>query len=429
MLGPDMKLTLRIENFDYLPDGGPLEYSVSARGMEVGRDSQMDLTLPDPNRHISSRHFEVLYRDRKFLLNDISTNGTFVYGQSMRVSSPFQLTHNDRLQVGHYIIRVLIEDAAAQANQGFARGFDAPPINVPPPGMPVLAAPADPWSMVPTPAPMPVPGRMAAPLAGQYGDSLVEIPRVAPPPYAASPDAPSQPSPPLPNHTPQPGFAAAPVPRAPEPAQRSVPPAAPPQNMAASGVSGDILDAICRGAGLPPGSLSRGDPMQTGEEIGRCLRIATQELMQLLGARAEAKKMVKSGSRTMIAGMNNSPLKFKPSATEAMMTMFVQRPESYLSATTAIQQGFADIGRHQMAVMAALQPALANLLDGLSPESIEERTTGGLMSSKKTRAWETFVERWDAKTHPHEHGMLTVFLNYFADAYDVALKKLESSKD
>ena len=54
---------------------------------------------------------------------------------------------------------------------------------------------------------------------------------------------------------------------------------------------------------------------------------------------------------------------------------------------------------------------------------IEERTTGGIMSSKKARAWELFVERWDAKTHPYENGMLDVFLAYFADAYDVAVKK------
>jgi len=81
-----MKLTLRIENFDYLPDGGPLEFTSISRGCEVGRDPAMDWTLPDPSRHVSSRHFEVQYRDRKFLLNDVSTNGTFVYGRSLWVN-------------------------------------------------------------------------------------------------------------------------------------------------------------------------------------------------------------------------------------------------------------------------------------------------------------------------------------------------------
>lgn len=416
-----MKLTLRIENYDYLPDGGPLEFSASARGFEVGRDSAMDWTLPDPNRHISSRHFEIVFRDRQFWLNDISTNGTFVYGQSMRVSSPLHLSHNERLQVGHYIIRVLIEDPAQNAPAPFAPSFAAPP--------PAAAAAVDPWSLTPSPAPMPTPMpapmRPATPLAGQYGDSFVETVRTPPQPAYA---------PPPPAYVPAPapsglGGAAAMPPAAPsEPfAQRPTTPPAPvpPQAPVAAATGGDsvLLEAICKGAGLPAGSFAAVDMATLGQDIGRCLRIATDELMALLGARAAAKQFVKSASRTMIGGMNNSPLKFKPNAVEAMTTMFMQRPDSYLSATATFQQGFDDIKRHQTAVYAAMQPALAKLLEDLSPEAIEERTSGGLMSSKKSRAWETFVERWDAKTHPYENGMLDVFLAYFADAYDDAVKK------
>jgi type VI secretion system FHA domain protein len=201
-----------------------------------------------------------------------------------------------------------------------------------------------------------------------------------------------------------------------------LPPAAP----AATTASADaavLLDAICRGAGLPEGSLAAADPQMLGEEIGKCLRIATQELMALLGARAAAKQFVKSSSRTMIGGLNNSPLKFKPNAAEAMQTMFVQKSDSYLNSTASFQQGFDDIKRHQTAVYAAMQPALARLLEDLSPESIEERASGGLMSSKKASAWDLFVARWDAKTHPYENGMLDVFLAYFSDAYDDAVKK------
>ena len=208
------------------------------------------------------------------------------------------------------------------------------------------------------------------------------------------------------------------------PAAQTPPPAAPhPAAATGGGDASAFLDAVCRGAGLPPGSLGGVDPTKLGEDIGRCLRIATEELMALLGARAAAKQFVKSASRTMIGGLNNSPLKFKPNAGEAMLTMFAQPAGSYLSSTTSFQQGFDDIKRHQTAVYAAMQPALARLLEDLSPESIEERATGGLMSSKKSRAWETFVERWDAKTHPYENGMLDVFLAYFADAYDIAVKK------
>lgn len=433
-----MKLTLKIENFDFLPDGGPLEFSVNGRGCEVGRDSAMDWTLPDPNRHISSRHFEVVFRDRQFWLNDISTNGTFLYGQSMRVSSPLPLTHNERLQVGQYIIRVLISDPSQPAAQVFA------------PPQPAAVA-HDPWSLTPTPAPMPTPmpapNRPSMPLAGQFGDSFIENARpVAPVVPPVAPMAPPAP-PPMPVMPPlaMGGAAAEPFVAKPQPMPPAPPPpvaapvaaapiAPPPISLSAAARVGagpvtagagaaQLLEAICKGAGLPQGSLAGADLGALGEDIGRCLRIATEELMALLGARAAAKQFVKSASRTMIGGMNNSPLKFKPNTTEALITMFVQRNESYLSSTASFQQGFDDIKRHQTAVYAAMQPALARLLEDLSPESIEERATGGIMSSKKARAWETFVERWDAKTHPHENGMLDVFLAYFADAYDDAVKK------
>ncbi len=444
-----MKLTLRIENFDFLPDGGPLEFSVVSRGCEVGRDPAMDWTLPDPTRHISSRHFEVIYREKQFWLTDISTNGTFVYGAQMRVSSPVHLSNNDRLQVGQYIIRVMIVDdvVAYPPAQNYhpAQNYNPAQSFAPTPPPPA----ADPWSLTPTPAPMPTPmappqrplgaqsaggqsgGGQSGALAGAYGDSFIEAPR----PVAARPTE-------SPAHMPMMGGAATPQPMPPAappavplaaPLAASEPfvlkpqpaaPTAPPVAAVAPGeATSGLLDAICRGAGLPAGALNSVPPGQLGEDIGRCLRIATEELMALLGARAAAKQFVKSASRTMIGGMNNSPLKFKPSAEEAMLTMFGKPTGSYLSSTASFQLGFDDIKRHQTAVYAAMQPALARLLEDLSPESIEGRASGGLMTSKKSRAWETFVERWDAKTHPYENGMLDVFLAYFADAYDVAVKK------
>ena len=43
---------------------------------------------------------------------------------------------------------------------------------------------------------------------------------------------------------------------------------------------------------------------------------------------------------------------------------------------------------------------------------------GGLLSNRRAKAWETFVERWDAKAQAHDNGMLDVFPTYFAEAYD-----------
>jgi type VI secretion system FHA domain protein len=160
-----------------------------------------------------------------------------------------------------------------------------------------------------------------------------------------------------------------------------------------------------------------------GEEIGQCLRIATEQMMDLLSGRAAAKQMFRSRRRTLVGAENNSPLKFMPDAASALDTMFVAQKPQYLTATASFREGFDDIRRHQAAVAAALQPALARMLEDMTPDAIAARAAGGLVTSKKARAWETYVERWDAKAHPHENGMLDVFLACFAEAYEEALRQ------
>ena len=107
-----MALTLTIENQASLPDGGPLSVTLSGgRGLDIGRDQHLDWCLPDPSRAVSGRHCEVRFNDNAYWLRDISTNGTFVNGGAYRVQSPYRLQHGDRLEIGHYIIAVAIDEA------------------------------------------------------------------------------------------------------------------------------------------------------------------------------------------------------------------------------------------------------------------------------------------------------------------------------
>ena len=380
-----MKLTLKIENYDFLDDGGPLEISVEGRGILVGRDGAMDWTLPDPARHISSQHFEITFQNGVFWLNDTSTNGTYLQGHSHRVESPYQLAHMDRLQVGHYIIVVVLEGAAA--------GWDG----AAPDAAPAVAATgADPWNLgggAAEPINVTPAAQDENPWRGDFGDN-----------FLVNPDPPATPTPPpSPAPTPSPeasggspfGAVEAPAPAPAPVAPPPVPPAAPP---AAAPVAP---------APVPPAPQ------------------ATEELKALLGARAATKQSVKSGSRTMMGQTDNNPLKFMPDAVQAMDVMFINPRPGYLNGTSTLVEAFGDIKRHQMAVYSAIQPALA--LEDLSPEAIESRSGGGgalsvVGGGKRSRNWEVYVERWDAKTHPYENGMLDVFLAYFAEAYDASIK-------
>src|ERR1700722_4015466 len=105
-----MTLRLSIENVDRLPDGGPIRIEVKGRGLDLGRDSHLDWTLPDPGRSVSGKHCEIRYRDGGYWLYDVSTNGTFVNGAEYRLDAPHQLRNGGRLTHGPYIIAVAVED-------------------------------------------------------------------------------------------------------------------------------------------------------------------------------------------------------------------------------------------------------------------------------------------------------------------------------
>ena len=72
-----------------------------------------------------------------------------------------------------------------------------------------------------------------------------------------------------------------------------------------------------------------------------------------------------------------------------------------------------------------MQKALSMLMEDLSPDKIEDKAGGGAFGAKKARAWEIYVERWNAKTEHYENPMLDLFLEYFRNAYDAAAKRGE----
>lgn len=158
------------------------------------------------------------------------------------------------------------------------------------------------------------------------------------------------------------------------------------------------------------------------QEIGAVLRVAVEQMAQLLKARAAAKTMSKSSNRTMISSMDNNPLKFVPTTDEMFDVMFARRKAGYLGAKESFDHGFEDLKIHEFSTYSAMQKALGRLLEDFSPDSIEDKLPSSAFTSKSSKAWETYVARWEAMSEPHENGVLDVFLKYFADAYDEASK-------
>jgi type VI secretion system protein ImpI len=457
-----MPLRLTIENMDRLPDGGPVRVQVEGRGLDIGRDQHLDWTLPDPSRHVSSKHCEIRFRDGGYWLHDVSTNGTFLNGAQFRLEAPHLLRGGDRLSIGQYIIAVEIE----------GRGAPGPP-NIQTPAAQAVpsdiwdfeaeaAAPEDRRDYMPERARKPAPdfldfatglgpaqfpsGSPSSPAAdlgarevGPQEDWLSG--RIAPAPTVERLE-PAAPTPRRPPSRPAPVSAEQPPPTAPsaepilnaavvKPARAD--PAAslqtpPSLSGDAPAAPHDILLRIARAAGVPERTIAGRDPNALADDIGAMLKLTAQNLAQMLSSRSETKALMRSSSRTMVQAYENNPLKFTATAEEALAIMLGAPTRNYLDAKKTIESSFADLKTHQMQTFGAIQGSLEALFEDLAPERISasieiDRGIGALVQSRKAKLWDTYVDRWRAKTKRSDGRLSEAFMLLLAESYDRLQRK------
>ncbi len=429
-----MTLTLHIENETSLPDGGPLSVSVRGkRGLDIGRDPYLDWTLPDPSRFVSGRHCEVRWRDGGYWLHDISTNGTFMNGAESRLKAPHRLRDGDRFVIGQYVI-------AATLDEDIAEPCEATPPQAPPRdddlwnGGPDVPDPIDPQQLKGP--------RDAAPVRPDFLDWAVDVPAPMPQraPRVVDPvssvherlvtaepghDSWAEGSPPPPAA--QPEIIPVPTPRRPGTGDARRPSSVPELELAVRNADGDakakFAQLVARGAGLPEDAFAGRDPGELAEQLGRLMKLATDNMKQLLDARQQAKRLARSPNQTTVQAINNNPLKFAPTAEDALRIMFGSQGQSYLDAERAFAQAFNDLKKHQIKTYAAMQQAVACLMKDVDPAAIEaaspsDQGLAGMMGSRKARLWDIYVARWQALGQRHDNGLLDTFMDYFARCYD-----------
>jgi type VI secretion system protein ImpI len=348
--------------------------------------------------------------------------------------------NGDRFVVGQYVIAATLEEEFAEPDQALASY--APP------------ADEDLWDAVPAAAPID-PRQLKAPrdLAPVRPDFLdwaadVPVPTANP---ASPPTAPvsfvrSKPvaldleqeswaAGPPPPPAPPPEIMPVPMPRRPDAGDAKRPRAAVAEfdpsvsspRPAEASADGDAMakfsQRVARGAGLPEDAFAGRDPGELAEQFGRLLKLATDNVKQLLEARQQAKRLARSSNQTTVQAINNNPLKFAPTAEDALRIMFGFQGSSYLDAERAFAQGFDDLKRHQIRTYAAMQRAVSLLMKDVDPAAIEaalqsDRGLAGMMGSRKARLWDFYVARWQAHVERHDNGILETFMDYFARCYE-----------
>jgi type VI secretion system protein ImpI len=459
-----MALNLQLVNETTLPDGGPASFRISGkRGIDIGRDTHLDWTLPDPTRYISSRHCEIRYKDGGYWLHDVSTNGTLLNGADHRMQAPHRLRTGDRFTIGHYIVAVTVEgEEGAAAASPLAAPAPVPPSGydelwvsqgvAPPPIDPKLLKAArqnNPvhsdfldWAAdIPAPFQPPAPPQPAPPSARASPAPASVSPAGSDMDWAAGPPSrvPPPPPPPLPRPAPRrPEWdaggdspwgdatttaAADPSPQAAAAPAGAVAPQTFPPLTPAGPAPEDFIRLLARAAGLPEDVLAQRDPSELAQQIGGALRLVAENLMQLLNARQQAKRLARSSRHTMIQAVDNNPLKFCPAAPDALRIMFGPATAGYLDASRAIGQGFDDLKAHQVKTYSAMQHALTVLLADLDPRAVEReadegRGIAGLLVSRKAKLWDAYAARWENTIGRAGGGPIEAFMAYFAEAYD-----------
>ena len=337
----------------------------------------------------------------------------------MILDGPHRIKHNDRFKLGHYMVvaEVGAADAMPKANSESPSMLQMPPIGGGASSSSSsagtgLQAPA--WSAPPPPPADDDPWGDFAPAVEPVNPGTAGAGGSAPP---AAPQAEfHQEFMPTPAAVPMPPPEAGSYPR-------------PPQQAPGAGGGGDgdaVIRAFCEGAGLPAGTYQNADAEALAHALGQSVRAASEEIMGLLRERGDVKHFMKAGERTMRSRTGNNPMKFLPDPAKALEAMYLKPLDGFNTGPEAFQNSLRDIRRHQTAVFAALQPALAKVLSGLSPEEIEDSASSGILGGvSKGKSWDTYVERWDSKANAGENGILDAFLEAFAAAYAEASGKSE----
>ena len=434
-----MSLCLTITSYHKITPGQCPEKSMDQGVMAIGRSSDNDWVLPDPERLVSSQHCVIQYKDGRYYLTDNSTNGVELVkaGIRMRRGNSEPLQDGELIRIGDYEIQARIDfNVQAIDSQPFAgdspNSFEAlmGAVASQPAPTPMIAPQFQGASAMETlpdlfdfPSPTAVPPptvadhvpseqhdfRPPAPVAGPAPEKPLVQGSVIPEDWDLFSDAPA----PVVNAAPAPAPIIPPPPVV-EPVALPVANAEPPP---------DLLQAFLRGAGLDQLRLDKADACAQMESIGRSYRLMVEGLIDVLRARASLKGEFRM-QQTMIRPAENNPLKFAPNADEALLLLLRHGNQAFMAPDLAVRDSFDDLRAHQLAVMAGVEAAIKHLLTRFEPAQLEERMgkPGGLSSlfngSRQAQYWQQFTELYSNISREAQDDFQDLFGREFSRAYE-----------
>ncbi|BBP62352.1 type VI secretion system-associated FHA domain protein TagH [Pseudomonas sp. St316] len=106
-----MPLCLTITSYHKITPGQCSEKSMDQGVMAIGRNSDNDWVLPDPERLVSGKHCIIQYKDGRYYLTDNSTNGVELVkaGVRLRKGNSEPLQDGEVIRIGDYEIQARVD--------------------------------------------------------------------------------------------------------------------------------------------------------------------------------------------------------------------------------------------------------------------------------------------------------------------------------
>lgn len=407
----------------------PVSHVFGEAGGYIGRSEECEWVLPDRSREISRQHALITFEDGHFYLEDVSANGVFLSlaHEPVGRDSRHRIEHGEGFIIGAYTIMArLLHNPGAYAGSpedvedilSRPKGLSLNPLTAMEQEEELVARKRmgeydDLLSGRQTKAVLPA--DHTDPLLGRL-QPIVAVPEqeeLIPENWDAEPDNDGENG-----ESRQPGGETAEG----APQADSEPPAAAAPQTAPESRSVPVpeTDVFFKALGFA-------EPPSSPKERERVLKLAAELLTaavdgmtSALHNRAECKNELRLPATSTGLAVNNNPLKFSPSPEAALATLLGPPQKGVMPSVKAMTNGFNDLHRHHMGLLAGARAASAALLDKISPRAVENRLdiNGPVRLGRAARLWQTFIRMHRALRDDHD-GMEALLLQDFARAYEM----------
>ncbi len=198
-------------------------------------------------------------------------------------------------------------------------------------------------------------------------------------------------------------------------------------------INSDLISAFFEGMGL---EYQPEDSEFTREDMllaGGLFRKAVEGTMEVLQSRAEIKNEMRM-DMTTIQPIQNNPIKFSITVDEAIKKLLLEKNNSQMNPSKAMDEAYDDIKSHQVAVISGIQASLTYVLKRFEPDNLIERLerqnpiSANIPIHRKAKLWEAFEQLYETIESEAEDDFNRLFGQEFAKAYDDQVEKLKKAR-